>query len=789
MRRLAALLVLLFGLLSMPALAQDRTGGPDYAAWESVASGVEVRLEAGDAPDADLEALREELAGWRAQLFEAESTNAARVETLRAQLDALGPPPAEGESELGQVAERRAELTARLADAEAPQIAANEAYNRADGLIAEIDDVLRTRQTEALLSRGPMPLNPVHWPAALESLAAVAVTAAEEVRSALGSDWQRARVVQNLPVAAALLAGAALLLGRGRLWIARVTNWIQGRSRHYGRATAGFLISLGQVALPVIGVMMVLGASLAVGITGTTGDALLEALGGFAIASYVAAWLGGRLFPAHADAPAAFALAPALRARARRVCLFLGLFVGLAEVASGISALDITGPEAGALLTFSVATGLAAGYYWLARLVRAGMRNAPEDATAGFVAFLEGLLYRALLLVAVVGLGAASVGYTNLADAILLPTAGSLALLGVFVALQPVVRDLYAWISRTDIDAAAEALVPVLVNFALAFGAMPLLALIWGMRPAELSEVSARINEGLTLGETRVTPGVILRVLLVFGVVLAVTRLFQGALKTTVLPRTRLDAGARNAITSFAGYLGIALAFLLAINAGGIDLTALAVVFGALSVGIGFGLQNVVQNFVAGIILLIERPIGEGDWIEVAGNMGIVKSISVRSTTIETFDKQQVIVPNADFISGTVTNWTRGSQIGRAVVEVGVAYGSDTRKVERILLEIAGEHPVVASYPPPGVDFTGFGASSLDFRIRAILRDVNRVLEVTTEMRHRIAERFAEEGIEIPFAQQDVWLRNPEALRPQSGNGADAHPPPPVAALPEEGTA
>jgi len=203
----------------------------------------------------------------------------------------------------------------------------------------------------------------------------------------------------------------------------------------------------------------------------------------------------------------------------------------------------------------------------------------------------------------------------------------------------------------------------------------------------------------------------------------------------------------------------IFIGFITALSILGVKLQSIVIVAGALGVGIGFGLQNVVNNFVSGIIMLLERPIKTGDVLEIDGMWGVVKNIGIRATTIETWDQSEQIVPNGDLLWTRLINWTHTNNINRVTISIGVAYGSDVEKVLEILVKTAYEHPEVLTDPKPYAIFIGFGNSSLDFELRCYLPSIEGRLRIPSEIRVEIYKTLAEKNITIPFPQRDVWIR------------------------------
>ncbi len=269
----------------------------------------------------------------------------------------------------------------------------------------------------------------------------------------------------------------------------------------------------------------------------------------------------------------------------------------------------------------------------------------------------------------------------------------------------------------------------------------------------------------LTLGQLTISVGDV--VAFIIGVLLATysARFTRFLLQEEVLTRLRWPPGVRNTTATLAYYAVLFLGLLVAMTIAGIEPGQVALVVGALGVGIGFGLQTVVNNFVSGLILMFERPIQPGDVIDVDNLQGRVAEIGLRATRIRTWEGAEVVVPNGDLLSGKLVNWTLSDSDRRIEIEMGVAYGSDVREVQRLLLEVARGQPTALALPEPVVVMTGFGDSSLDFSIRFWIRDADAAPVAKSEACIRILEVLREAGIEIPFPQRDLHLRSvPERL-------------------------
>jgi small-conductance mechanosensitive channel len=316
----------------------------------------------------------------------------------------------------------------------------------------------------------------------------------------------------------------------------------------------------------------------------------------------------------------------------------------------------------------------------------------------------------------------------------------------------------------------------LILKFAVLVLAVPFLMLQWGYTWPDIREWYRQLFFGLRIGSTEVTIGALLASIVVFGLGYAAARLFQGWLDAQVLRPAGISGGVRNSIRTGVGYVGIIIAAVVAFSYAGFNLSSLAIVAGALSVGIGFGLQNLVNNFVSGIILLAERPIRVGDLVLAGGEQGHVRKISVRSTEIETADGANVLIPNSFFISEKVKNWTFRNNISRITISIGVAYGSDPRQVRTAMLGVAQKHAEVLRMPAPAVTLDEFGAANIGFTLYAFVADVEKAGSIRTDLAIAILDAFAAAGIAVPSGQNEITIRNLDRLRETIADHATSRP-------------
>ncbi len=281
----------------------------------------------------------------------------------------------------------------------------------------------------------------------------------------------------------------------------------------------------------------------------------------------------------------------------------------------------------------------------------------------------------------------------------------------------------------------------------------------------KISTELAWLNKGITIGKAKITILNVCYVIIFLLLIGYISKIIRKALQDEVLPRTRLDIGARASLVNVVVYSLWVLAIYTGINILGINLSSLAFMAGALGIGIGFGLQNIVNNFISGIILLFDPSIQVGDMVQIGEDWGTVNRINIRTTIVQTFDNAALIIPNSQMLSNRVTNWSYKDPKVRRQVDVGVAYGSDVQLVRKVLLEIIHDMPDIMDDPAPRVDFSDFADSALIFRIRFWITSPEFWLTAPTELRFRIDEEFKKHGIEIAFPQQDIHIRSASGLQ------------------------
>jgi small-conductance mechanosensitive channel len=263
-----------------------------------------------------------------------------------------------------------------------------------------------------------------------------------------------------------------------------------------------------------------------------------------------------------------------------------------------------------------------------------------------------------------------------------------------------------------------------------------------------------------TVGDLRISLQMIILALISFYLAMQASWLLQALLETKFFYRKSVDRGVRDAIKKLVHYGMVSFGFLVVLSLLGMSLQNFVVVLGAFGIGIGFGLQDIVNNFLSGLILLFERPVKVGDFVVVNEEWGVISKIGLRATVVEIIDHSEIIVPNSQLISEKVTNWTHSTRMARLAIPVGVAYGSDVSRVMQILSEVAKQHPDAVTDPAPNVLFMEFGDSSLNFEVRVFIPDIVGSFRIRSEMLQQIDARFREAGVEIPFPQRDLHLRS-----------------------------
>lgn len=773
------------------AAAPAGTEAADFKArlaqWQTVLNRAANRIASGDLANTEYEAIRADLAKVQQEARDADAASVAARDAAKRMLDALGPPPAQGAppEEAGVAAERK-RLAQSIAEVEGRGKQADLIVTRADILLRTAADQRMSLLTEQIVKRGPVPLLPTVWAALPDQIAYVEERTLRAFAIVLDEGEWRERLY-GLGALAAFLVLIAWPVRRVLLRRYGFRDTVE-RPSYRQRVAAMAVEAASHCLLPVVPTIAIslsmVGLLRDVSDTGPLTAIVVGMSGGLVSYFLVTGVARATLAPAHPAWQLA-ALAPdSARRLVRRIAI---ASVGLALAGAGLALSEgmfmplelrsVIGLCTMAVIAVSLLS-LLPDRLWIAPEL-----DPPSPEPGAPPARRHSVRLRARLVVGAVAVGslaASAAGYLAMAMYAAKLVLTTIIIGGVLLVARGVLRELLCVLLERRGGVVAEVRDTVistdrgrrftaqagrtLIDLALLGIATFFLLPLTGMTLSEMRGLADSFLSGVTVGGVRIAPRDILSALLVLGTIVAVTRFAQRQIDEQFRRRVAVDDGLRNSVRTGIGYLGTTLAILMSVGTLGIDLSSLAMIASALSVGIGFGLQNVVSNFISGLIMLVERPVKVGDWVVVEGQEGTVKRISVRATEIQTFQRASVIIPNSEFISKPVVNWTLKDKTTRIEIKVSVTYESDVRQVYDLLLKIARGHELVLRNPEPVAMFRDFGASGLEFELRCFVSNTDYIIPVRNELRMRIFEQFRARGIEMPFDQRVVHMPKLEAL-------------------------
>jgi potassium-dependent mechanosensitive channel len=769
-----------FAATAEPAWKFNRS----FNTWTADLNAIETRYNEPNYVTERAEEYRAELLDIRtsASLAREQATeHAANTQDL---LEALGPRPAEDEPEEGrEVAEKRQKLEAEIADYRGRAAQAQLIVRRVDALVAGLTAIEQGQAVRTLLTRNPSPLaltTLVESPSATWAyLSGIAATPFIWWQEATEDEQERLQGPAIL-LSIVLLIAAALGSRRALVW------WI-GRDEtiaepSYTRRLLGASAeALANGLLPALfAAVLWISANRALGLEP---GATLNLINGLVAASLII--IAVLALPRAALSPGLpnWRVAPIKPKYAKRMTSrisVLGILFGI-DVFIGFTAIN----AAPAFLSIYSAIFASLEAVLILDLVRPALWRADPEWQSGIqhkdaaapaseqsqhkkrIAWR--LLRLTIGLIAIAGAATAWVGYTALSNYLIGGLIASALVVGALFLLKALFaewisilmgrKEVIDWLNLSETGSATVKfwLVGLLEVLIYICGAV-LIGATWGLPLQDIWTLAYNLMTAIEVGGVTISIADIFEALFVFAITLIIFRLGKQLLRDTILPQTRLDAGAQYSITTIFGYVGLVTAFVLGAAALGVEFQNLIIIAGALSVGIGFGLQNIANNFISGLILLFERPIKVGDLIEIGETLGHVTHINVRRTEVETFQRAEVMIPNSELVATSVINWTHSDRKARVEINVGVAYGSDTDLVRTTLLEAAKQVDRIVSWPAPDVLFLDFGDSSLNFQLRCFTNDVSSRITTASTLRFEIDRLFRKAGLEIPFPQRVVHM-------------------------------